>query len=134
MSDFDRFVQESLRARGPEWETRAEAMKGSVQAMYEEKRKKAAWLSWIGTSIGLAFLLFGIGIFILGIAGNSIPNIVAGAMFFLFGDGWMTGSKMLYWTWNSRLQIQRDLKEMHYDLLKVLERVEAVEAKLDAKG
>ncbi len=130
MNDFDRNIRESLLPSTSEWRARAAAMEGTITTMYEEKRKKAALLSWIGSGIGLCFMLFGIGIFVLGILSNSTSTVVAGAMFFLFGDGWMTGSKLVYWTWNSRLQIQRDIKEMHYDLLNVLSRVEAMESKL----
>ncbi|MBX7255122.1 MAG: hypothetical protein K1Y02_02080 [Candidatus Hydrogenedentes bacterium] len=101
--------------------------------MYEEKRKKAATWTWIGTAIGIALLLLGVVALIIGLVEGNASVTVIGAMMFLFGDGWMTGSKLLYWTWNTRFQLERDIKEVHVDVLSVLERIERLEHAATAK-
>ena len=102
--------------------------------MYEEKRKKAAVWTWIGSGIGIFILLSGIPAIVLGFLTGNAAIAVVGAMMFLFGDGWITGSKLLYWTWNTRLQLQRDIKEMHADVLDALNRLERVELAIAGKA
>lgn len=127
MDDFDRRIRERLLAAPPDWQTRAAQLREEVTTMYEEKRKKAAMLTWIGSGIGILILLSGIPAIVLGVVIGNAAVTVVGAMMFLFGDGWITGSKLLYWTWNSRLQLERDIKEVHADVLDVLTRLERVE-------
>mgnify|MGYP003531827506 CR=1 FL=1 len=78
--------------------------------MYEAKRKRAATLSSIGSGIGVFLLLLGIAAIIAGVGLNNMFWVVLGAMMFLFGDGWISGSKLLYWTFNTRIQVERDIK------------------------
>ena len=94
--------------------------------MYEEKRERAAMLSWIGTGVGFVFMLMGVGTLLLGVLTGQAPTAVVGAMFFLFGDGWMTGSKLLYATWNGRIQLERDIKELHYDVLELHKKLDTM--------
>ncbi|MFA6242896.1 MAG: DUF308 domain-containing protein [Candidatus Hydrogenedentales bacterium] len=134
MDDFERNIRERLMAAPPNWESRAADTKERVKAMYEEKRKKAATWTWIGTAIGIALLMLGVLGLIVGVAVGNTSVTVIGAMMFLFGDGWMTGSKLLYWTWNTRFQLGRDIKEMHADVLDVLDRLERVESAVAANA
>ncbi len=133
MDEFDRNTRERLLATPPNWESRAAITKERVKAMYEEKRKKAAMWTWIGTAIGIALLMLGVFGLIAGIMLGQVSVTIIGAMMFLFGDGWLTGSKLLYWTWNTRHQLERDIKEMHADVLNVLDRLERVESAVAAK-
>lgn len=133
MDEFDRHIRERLMTMPPAWESRTSDVKERVKAMYEEKRKKAATWTWIGTAIGIALLLLGVVALIIGLVEGNASVTVIGAMMFLFGDGWMTGSKLLYWTWNTRFQLERDIKEVHVDVLSVLERIERLEHAATAK-
>ena len=134
MDEFDRTIRERLLATPPNWESRAADTKERVKAMYEEKRKKAAMWTWAGTAIGIALLMLGVFGLIVGIVSGQVSVTVIGAMMFLFGDSWMTGSKLLYWTWNTRFQLERDIKEMYADVLDVLDRLERVESVMAAKA
>ncbi|MBI5093702.1 MAG: hypothetical protein HZB26_14820 [Candidatus Hydrogenedentes bacterium] len=133
MDEFERNIRDDLLAATPQWQARAADVREGVKAMYEEKRKRAARLTWIGTAVGAFLMFLGVAGIICGIVVGSASVAVStsctvvGAMMFLFGDGWITGSKLLYWTWNSRLQIERDLKEMHADVLDVSKRLEQIE-------
>jgi len=134
MDNFDRRIRDRLLAVPPGWEARAADMKEGVRAMYEERMKKAARWGWAGTGIGVFILLCGIPALVLGVVLGNGAIAVAGAMVFLFGDGWITFSKLLYWTWNSRIRLERDIKEAHADILNVLQRMERVEAALGNAG
>jgi hypothetical protein len=128
MDNFDRRVRDSLLAMPPDWEARAAGMRKGVQAMYEERIKKAAAWTWIGSGIGVLLLLSGIPAIILGVLLSNAAITVVGAMMFLFGDGWIGFSKLLYWVWNSRIRLERDIKEVHADVLDALNRLERLEA------
>ncbi len=134
MDNFDRRIRDRLLAVPPDWEARAAEMKEGVRAMYEEQMKKAARWSWLGTGIGVFILLSGVPALALGVYLGSGAIAVIGAMMFLFGDGWISFSKLLYWTWNSRIRLERDIKEAHADILSVLQRLERVEAGLGGTG
>ena len=95
--------------------------------MYEAKRKRAATLSSIGSGIGVFLLLLGIAAIIAGVGLNNMFWVVPGAMMFLFGDGWISGSKLLYWTFNTRIQVERDIKEMHADVIEIVRRLDNIE-------
>ena len=86
-----------------------------------------------GTGIGV-FICSASSALVLGVVLGNGAIAVAGAMVFLFGDGWITFSKLLYWTWNSRIRLERDIKEVHADVLNVLQRMERVEAALGNAG
>lgn len=118
----------------PEWWIRAANMREAVKTMYEEKRKRAAMLTWIGTAVGVGLMFMGIAALIIGVLIDYTTVAVVGAMMFLFGDGWITGSKLLYWTWHTRLQLQRDLKEVHYDVLNLHEKLDRLEAAIAGKS
>lgn len=134
MDNFDRRIRDRLLAVPPDWEARAAEMNEGVRAMYEERMKKAARWSWVGTGIGVFILLSGVPALAIGVYLGSGAIAVIGAMVFLFGDGWITFSKLLYWTWNSRIRLERDIKEAHADILSVLQRLERVEAGLGGAG
>ena len=128
MDEFDQTIRDRLLAASPGWEARAEAIRERITLMYEEKRRKAATLAWIGTAIGTLILVIGVSALFFGFGTDNTAVIVIGAMMFLFGDGWLTGSKLLYWTWNSRIQLERDIKAVHADVLSVLERMDRLES------
>jgi hypothetical protein len=127
MDEFDRRMREALLAVPPDWQARAARTIVGVKTMYEQRRKRAAMWTWIGTGIGICLMFLGIGGLIFGVLAGDVLVAIVGAMMFLFGDGWITGSKLLYWTWNTRIQLQRDIKEVHADVLEVLQRLERVE-------
>ena len=102
--------------------------------MYEERIKKAATWTWIGSGIGLLLLLSGVPAIALGVFTGYPSVTVVGAMMFLFGDAWIGFSKLLYWVWNSRIRLERDIKEVHADLLDILTRLERLESALAGKG
>ena len=128
MDSFERDIKEQLSALPPDWRARTRGMREEVRFVYEEKRKKAAMLAWIGSGIGVSFLLLGALCLPFGFLSGNVSITVIGAMVFLFGDGWITGSKLLYWTWNSRIRLERDLKEVHADVLELSSRLERIEA------
>ncbi len=130
MDDFDERVKEKLLALPANWQPRATGLREGVKAMFEQKRKRAALWTWIGTGVGFGLMMLGIPALLFGCMNGNASVAVVGAMMFLFGDGWMTGSKLLYWTWLTRIQIERDVKEVHADVLDVLTRLERVEAAL----
>lgn len=126
MDELDRKIQRALREGAGRNDDREDALMEAVQMTYEQRRKRAAWLSWAGTGIGLVLMLVGIGTIFVGILGGQTVAAVVGAMFFLFGDGWTTFSKLLYATWNNRIQLERDIKELHYDVLELHRRLDAM--------
>ena len=129
MHEFDHKIREKLLPAAPEWRARARGMTEEVKTMYETKRRRAAMLSWLGTGVGLWLMILGIVALIVGVQFGDTAVVVIGAIMFLFGDGWITGSKLLYWVWQSRLQLQRDLKEMHVDVLRLAERLDRLETR-----
>lgn len=133
MDRVDDRVKEGLPALPADWQPRTDGLREGVKAMFEEKRKRAALWTWIGTGAGFGLMLLGIPALLFGYLTDNASIAVIGAMMFLFGDGWMTGSKLLYWTWLARIQIERDVKEVHCDVLDALKRLERVEAALGGK-
>lgn len=133
MDRIDERVKEELLALPADWQPRATGLREGVKAMFEEKRKRAARWTWIGTGVGFGLMLLGVPALLFGCLTGNASVAVVGAMMFLFGDGWMTGSKLLYWTWLTRIQIEGDVKEVHYDVLEVVKRLERVEAALGGK-
>lgn len=127
MDEFDHRIRENLLAVTPDWQARAAGVREGVKTMYEEKRKRAALWTWIGSAIGICLMFLGVGALLFGVFTGNASIAVVGAMMFLFGDGWITGSKLLYWTWSSRIQLERDIKEVHADVLEILKRLELVE-------
>jgi len=134
MNDFDRRMRERLLAMTPDWQPRAAEMKQELRTMFEQRLKRAAMLSWIGSAIGGILMFSGIPALVLGFLVGNASVAVVGAMMFLFGDGWITGSKLLYWTWNSRIRLERDIKEVHADVLDALDRLERLEAAVAGKA
>ncbi len=134
MNDFDRRMREQLLAMASDWHPRATQMKQELRTMFEQRLKRAAMWSWIGSVIGILLMFSGIPALVLGFLLGNASIAVVGAMMFLFGDGWITGSKLLYWTWNSRIRLERDIKEVHADVLDVLDRLERVEAAVAEKA
>ena len=126
-------LRDLLGALPANWQPRATGLREGVKSMFEEKRKRAALWTWIGTGVGFGLMLLGVPALLFGCLTGNASVAVAGAMMFLFGDGWMTGRKLLYWTWLTRIQIERDVKEVHYDVLDVLKRLERVEAAMGGK-
>jgi hypothetical protein len=133
VDEFERSIRDDLLSEPPQWKARAAELREGVETMYEEKRKRVARWMWIEHAVGggLAFLgIVGIiGGLIVGDASvaTSTSCTVVGAMMFVFGTGWIGSSKLLYWTWNSRLQLERNLKEMHVDVLDMSKRLERIE-------
>lgn len=127
MDEFDRRIRENLLAVTPDWQARATGIREEVKSMYEERRKRAAMWTWIGSGIGICIMFLGVGGLIFGVLAGDVLVAIVGAMMFLFGDGWISGSKLLYWTWNTRLQLERDIKEVHAAVLDVLDRLEHIE-------
>ena len=133
MTDDERYVRENLLATAPAWEERAAVLHAEVTSMYEAKRKRAATLSWAGTGLGVFLLLLGVAAIVAGVWLENLLCVVLGAMMFLFGDGWITGRKLLYWTWNSRIQVERDIKELHADVLEIAKRIDTIERMSNSK-
>lgn len=133
MDDLDEHIREHLLTMPSDWHARATDTKERVRIMYEDKRKKAAMWSWIGSGIGICLMVTGIPALMFGGITGQASVAVAGAMMFLFGDGWITGSKLLYWIWHTRIQLERDIKEVHVDVLDLLKRSERIEAAVAGK-
>ncbi len=121
---------EDLAAMTPEWRSRAAKLGEVITMNYEEKQKRAAMWTWIGTAVGVGLMFMGVAGLIAGVIIDSAVVAITGAMMFLFGDGWITGSKLLYWTWNSRIRLERDIKEVHCDVLNLDQKIERIEAAL----
>ena len=133
MDEDEQRMRDDLLATTSAWKQRAAKMQAEVTVMYEAKRKRAATLSSIGSGIGVFLLLLGIAAIIAGVGLNNMFWVVLGAMMFLFGDGWISGSKLLYWTFNTRIQVERDIKEMHADVLEIVRRLDNIE-RMSSRG
>jgi len=120
MTEFDRHLQQALRATPPLDSARGSAVKEEIMNTYDRKIRIAKWLGW--AAIAISVLVFVLCVLVYPWLHSTKALIACAAIAILAGQLELL-AKLWYWVFWGRMKTAKDLKELELRIAEIQEQL-----------